>query len=282
MIKKKPFISVFTPNYNNGRYISETIKSILNQTYFNFEYIIIDDCSTDNSWIIIKKYAQIDKRIKIYRNNKNLNIVKTRNKGFKLSSPHSKYFAILDSDDIALPDRLSRQVIFLEKNFDYGLVGSNAIIINEESEKIGYRTFPSQDKTIRKTICKYNPIAHSSVMLRKKAIEEVGFYDRRWEVCEDYDYWLRVGISWKLGNIDDFLIKYRISRNQIKSRRIKETLKKTYKIQLRAVNYYGYKDNFLNKFIRIILLLFLIYPKIAYYMYSFFLSSFKRIKTIYL
>ena len=127
---ENPFITIFTPNYNGSKFISETLESILGQTYSNFEYIIIDDHSNDDSWKIIQKYAKKDNRIKIYRNEKNLGITKTRNKGFHLSSTRAKYFAIIDSDDVALFDRIKIQIEFLEKNSDYGLVGSNIIIIN--------------------------------------------------------------------------------------------------------------------------------------------------------
>ena len=115
----------------------------------------------------------------MFRNNKNLKIVKTRNKGFDLSSPKAKYFAILDSDDVALPNRIEIQVKFLEKNSDYGLVGSNLLIINENSEIIGIRKYPSTDSEIRKRIMRFNPIAQSSVLLRKEAIKEIGFYDKK-------------------------------------------------------------------------------------------------------
>jgi len=133
-MKKNPYVTIFTPNYNCARFISETIESILNQTYENFEYIIIDDCSTDRSWQIIQNYANKDKRIKIYRNKKNLGIVRNRNKGFKKRSPQSKYFVIIDSDDVSLKNRIELQVRFLEDNPYYGLVGSNVIIIDENSK----------------------------------------------------------------------------------------------------------------------------------------------------
>ena len=227
---KEPFLTVFSPNFNNERYISETIESIINQTYSNFEYLIIDDGSTDSSWEIIQKYAKKDKRIKIFRNEKNLGIVKTRNKGLKARSPKSKYFAINDSDDVSKLNRLRIQVEFLEKNQDHGLVGSNIIIINKDSQNIGFRKFPSSDKKIKKIIIRYNPIAQSSVTLRTEVVEQVGNYVAKWIFCEDYDYWLRVGMSWKLANINKPLIRYRISETQIKKRYLKESIKQTYKI----------------------------------------------------
>ena len=269
MRKKNPFITVFTPNYNGSKYISETIESVIKQSYTNFEYIIIDDHSTDNSWQIIQKYAKKDQRIKTFRNTRNLQIVKNRNCGFQHSSPEAKYFAIIDSDDVALPDKLKIQVNFLQNNPDYGLVGSNIIIINKNSQVIGFRKYPSTDNDIRKSILRFNPIAQSSVILRKDVIDEIGMYDETWRVCQDYDYWLRVGISWKFANINKPLIKYRLSSTQVKSTNLKETLQNTYKIQKKAIEKYGYKDTLLNKFFRIILKYSTIYSKIAYYVYKF-------------
>jgi len=264
---KKPFLSIFSPNYNNEKYIAETIENIINQTYSNFEYIIIDDGSTDSSWEIIQNYAKKDKRLKILRNEKNLGIVKTRNKGFKNRSQKSKYYAINDSDDVSSLNRIKIQISFLEKNQDYGLVGSNALLIDENSNLIGYRRYPLNDNKIRKNIINFNPFTQSSVMIRTAVIDQVGYYDENWNVCQDYDYWLRIGLNWKLANIDQPLIKYRISKTQVKSTNLKETLRNTYLIQKKAISKYGYRDNLYNKIIRIFLILFLLFPKLSYFIY---------------
>jgi len=265
MNKNQPFVTVFTPNYNNSKYISETIESILNQSYSNYEYLIIDDCSTDNSWAIIQEYAKKDKRIRIAQNKKNMGIVKTRNKGFINRSPKSEYFAIIDSDDVSIPHRLRTQVEFVEKNKDYGLVGSNTFIINGASKIVGFRQYPLNDTEIRKKITRFNPFAQSSVTIRTRTIEQTGLYDEHWEVCQDYDYWLRIGINWKFANIDEALIKYRISKTQVKFTSLKETIINTYLIQKRAISEYSYKDNNLNKLLRILLKSFSIFPKLLYY-----------------
>ncbi|MBM7409116.1 glycosyltransferase family 2 protein [Methanococcus maripaludis] len=230
-IENNPTVSVIMPNYNNEKYLPEAIESILNQTYENFEFIIIDDCSTDNSWKIIQKYAEKDNRIKAFRNEKNLKIVKTRNKGFKLMSSNSKYIAIFDSDDISMPERLEKQVAFLEKNPDYGLVGSHTLIIDENSEIIGYRKYETDFKKIIKNMLKKNQFAQPSVMIRKSAIYNVGFYDDEFEVCEDYDLWFKFAKNYKIINIDEFLLKYRISNTQSKSTKLKKTLIYTLKVQ---------------------------------------------------
>ncbi len=268
-----PFITVFTPNYNKSDFLSETIESILNQTYSNFEYVIVDDCSTDNSWEIIQSYASKDNRIKAYRNELNCAIVETRNRGLNHSSDDAKYFAIIDSDDVATPERLQSQVKFLEENLEYGLVGSDAIIIDEDSQKIGYRTYPHTDAEIREKIVRFNPFTQSSITIRKEAIREIGPYDEQWKVCQDYDYWLRVGKDWKLQNLEEPLIKYRLSRSQVKSTHLKETIQNTYRIQKKAINEYGYKDNFKNKFNRFLLRVSLLYPKIAYVFYKKFIVT---------
>ena len=262
-----PLVSVFTPNYNKAKFLRETIESVLQQTYANFEYIIIDDCSTDDSWNIINTYAAKDDRIKVYRNEENMKIVKTRNKGFNLSSENAKYFAILDSDDVSAPERLETQVTFLEDNPQYGLVGSNTIIINEESKEIGFRNYALSDLDIRKVITRINPIAQSSVLIRKQVIQEVGLYDEKWNVCQDYDYWLRIGIGWKIKNFNTPLIKYRLSSNQVKITNLKDTIKNTYLIQKKAIKEYKYKDSLYNKFYRLMLRLSFAYPKFAYFIY---------------
>jgi glycosyltransferase involved in cell wall biosynthesis len=268
-----PFITIFTPNYNKSKFLPETIESVLNQTYTNFEYIIVDDCSTDNSWEIIQSYVTKDNRIKAYRNELNCAIVETRNRGLNRSSDDAKYFAIIDSDDVASPDRIQYQVEFLEENPEYGLVGSDSIIIDENSQKIGYRTYPHTDAEIRKKIVRFNPFTQSSITIRKEVVREIGPYDEQWKVCQDYDYWLRVGKDWKLRNLEDPLIKYRLSSSQVKITHLKETVQNTYRIQKKAIKEYGYKDNFKSKIFRFSLKISLIYPKIAYFFYKKFVVS---------
>ena len=266
-MKELPFVTVFTPNYNKSKYLQETVESVLQQTYTNFEYIIVDDCSTDESWDIIRAYASKDERIRAYRNDENLKIVKTRNKGFQYSSKEAKYYAIIDSDDVSTPERLEKQVAFLEENPQYGLIGSDTIVIDEESKEIGYRKYASSDLEIRKVITRLNPIAQSSVLIRKQAIQDVGYYDEKWNVCQDYDYWLRIGIDWKLKNFNKPLIKYRLSGTQVKITNLKETVRNTYLIQKKAVKDYNYDDSLYNKFYRLILRLTILYPKFAYFIY---------------
>jgi len=254
---KEQKVSVVMPAYNASDYIKEAIDSVLNQTYSNFELIIIDDASTDNTWEIIKSYD--DKRIRPYKNEENLKIVKTRNKGFDLVSNNSKYIAIMDSDDICMPKRLKKEVNFLEKNKEYGLVGSHLIIINENSKKIGKRKYFTNYEDIKKNILVKNPIAQPSVMIRKKVIDEVsGYTSEGYDRSRDYDLWIRIFDKYKIINIDDYLLKYRVFSEQGKSTHLKETLKSTIQIQKKWLfkkKYFNFKA-FLNLILEYILLLF--------------------------
>ncbi len=278
--KNQPYITVFTPNYNNANFISETIESILNQTYTNFEYIIIDDGSTDESWNIIQKYANIDTRIKCYKNERNLKIVETRNRGFQYSSSKAEYFSIIDSDDVANKKRLEYQINFLEKNKGYGMVGSNAIVINENSKIIGHRNYPLENEKIKKIITRINPFTQSSVTLRKKVINEIGLYDKKWFVCQDYDYWLRVGRRWKLKNLEFPLIRYRLNTNQVKNKFLKETLLFTYEIQKKAIIDYGYKDSIYLKINRLFLQILVLFPRLTLIIYKIFVRYISKILKI--
>jgi glycosyltransferase involved in cell wall biosynthesis len=238
MKKKKkskicPLVSVIMPNYNNSIFISEAIESILNQSYTNFEFIIVDDCSRDNSWEIIKKYAKKDKRIKAFRNKRNLKIVNTRNKGFELIDKKSKYVAIFDSDDISLQNRLELQVNFLEKNRDYGAVGGHTYLINENSKRIGFRKYICEFKKLKQNILFRSPFAQPTVMIRAQVLEKVGYYssDGLFDRARDFDLWVRIFDEYKIINLDNFLIEYRISSTQGKKTHLKETLLSTIQVQ---------------------------------------------------
>lgn len=232
MRKNNPLVSVLMPAYNTERFISEAIDSILNQTYQNFEFLILDDASTDNTWKIIQKYAEKDLRVKAYQNEVNLNIVKSRNKLFTLADLKAKYYAIFDSDDVSLENRLEQEVEFLEENPEYGIVGGHNLIINEKSEVIAKRKYETDYKKIRKNILIQSPLSQPSVMIRKSSIEKVGIYNEAFQYCEDYDLWIRILTHFKIINIDKFLLKYRISIEQSKNLHLHRILINTIKIQL--------------------------------------------------
>jgi glycosyltransferase involved in cell wall biosynthesis len=211
--KKEISISVIVPSYNSERYLRESIESILNQTFGDFELIIVNDGSTDSSPEIIKEYSKKDRRVKFLNNPKNLGLQKSLNKA--ISEAKGKYIARMDADDISLPTRLETQYNYLEKNKDVFLVGSSAWIIDEDGKRIGaLRKFDVPNK-IKSKLEKRNPIIHPSVMFRAEA----RFRYRDKFVCsEDYDLYLRIlSKGLKITNLEEFLLEYRISKDSFVS-----------------------------------------------------------------
>ena len=204
-----PLISVVLPVYNAELYITDTINSILNQTYTNFELIIINDGSNDNSEACILQFQ--DQRIKYFKNEKNLKLIQTLNLGLGLAK--GKYIARIDADDIALPQRFEKQIDFLEKNSEYGIVGSFAETFGSENKKL---TFVQEDVDIRYAFLTHNPFVHSSVMIRNQILTENKLsFDLTQLHVEDYALWIEI-LNFSKGKIlPEILIKYRIHENQI-------------------------------------------------------------------
>ncbi|MCP3967399.1 MAG: glycosyltransferase [Lentisphaerae bacterium] len=224
-------VSVLLPVYNAEPYLTFTIESVLTQTYQLFEFIIIDDCSNDNSAAIIESYAGKDKRITFLSNEEHLGIAPTRNKLFNHLNPNSDYIALVDADDICLPSRLMCQIDFLKANPDIGAVGSSLVAINEYSQKIGLREYPLSPECIKNSIIRFNPIAQPSIMLRSSLKDKIGNYNESYTVCEDYDYWFRALKEFKIANLVEPVIYYRISKTQSKQKFIRATIINSLKIQ---------------------------------------------------
>lgn len=201
-----PKVSVVMSVYNGGVYLRDSISSILSQNFTDFDFIIVNDGSTDDSLEIIKSFS--DPRIKlISRGNKGL--IDSLNEA--ISCSNSEYIARMDADDISLPNRLSRQVEFLN-NFGIDLVGSWAIKINEKNEEIGAMSYPPADNNrIKKFFIKHNPFIHSSIMIKRSVLNSVGLYNPKYKHAEDYELWGRVLCKFRGANIQENLIKYRVN-----------------------------------------------------------------------
>lgn len=214
-----PKISVIMSVYNGEKFLKESVLSILNQTYADFEFIIINDGSTDLSLEILRGFEEKDKRIRlISRENKGL--TPSLNEGMKLAQ--GEYIARMDSDDISMPERFEKQITFLEKNKDIALCGTWAINIDENGNEIGEYKTPITNKEIKKNILFHNPFIHPSVMIRKSVFEKVGLYNEEFKHIEDYELWTRVIPRFKTANIQDFLLKYRLTSSGVtkKNRKI--------------------------------------------------------------
>lgn len=198
-----PRVSVLMPAYNVEKYVGEAIESILNQTFKDFEFIIINDGSTDNTAKIIKEYAKKDKRIKFINHSKNKGISETRNE--LLNSASGKYAAYHDSDDISLPTRLETQVNFLDKNPDISIVSA------------AFRTIPNNETHPTLTepgiIDFYisNPVPNAVAMFRTHDINKYNLrYNKEYKTAEDYDFWQRAARILRIHVLPDILYLYRI------------------------------------------------------------------------
>lgn len=203
-------ITVLMPVYNNEKYLRPAIESILNQKFTDFEFLIINDGSTDKSKEIIRSYK--DQRIRYEENIENLGIIKTLNKGIDLAK--GKYIVRMDGDDISLPERLKIQYDFMEKNPEIGVSGGKVETIGNMTS---YSTKPNNNsEEIRANLIFNTPFSHPSVIIRKDVLSSKNlFYDDNFPHAEDYELWTRVSKYSKLGNINKKILKYRMHEESI-------------------------------------------------------------------
>lgn len=241
MNNELPLVTVLMANWNTEKYVRQAIESILNQTYKNLEFIIVDDCSSDGSLAILEALASKDSRIKVLRNEENLKICKTLNKGE--AEARGVYIVRMDHDDIALPNRIERQVAFMERseNANVGVCGSFVEIIDENGKSQGEKKFPQSNEEVREAFWFQNPIQHSSAIIRKKCFEEFGGYDPDFVYAEDLELWLRFGQKYELRNISEVLLQYRVhGTNKILTSQ-KTMIKNAMRARSLAHKKYGYR-----------------------------------------
>lgn len=207
MRNNNPEISVIMSVYDGQSCLLEAVESILNQTFKDFEFIIIDDGSTDRTPEILKEYARKDERIKIITNPKNIGLTKSLNQAIKEAK--GKYIVRMDADDISLPERLEQQIEFMRKNPEAGLLGTTYYEMNLKGEIVGDKFFPTSNKKLKKVLIKYNPFFHASVMIRKEILDRIGLYNENIPKAQDYDLWFRIAKDYKIANLPLPLMKRR-------------------------------------------------------------------------
>jgi len=201
-----PKVSVLTPAYNAERYIWESINSILSQTFGDFEYIIVDDGSTDKTWEIICAYAERDVRIIPYQNQSNLWISATRNRLVSLST--TDYIVWQDADDISMDYRIEKLYAYMLEHPEVGICWGGLQFFDETGD-ISYRLYLEDDSQVRKTIFRYSPLSQWVSIYRKIAIVEAGMYDVSLPTAEDLDLSFRIGKTYKFWNIREIVLRYR-------------------------------------------------------------------------
>jgi glycosyltransferase involved in cell wall biosynthesis len=212
---KKPTVSVIIPTYNRAHLIGRAIQSVLNQTYPDFELIIVDDASTDHTENVIKEFLQKDKRISYLKHDKNKGGSAARNTGIKTSK--GEYIAFLDSDDEWLQGKLEKQTrFFLDKSIDVALVYTGSLKINGNLEKISTKIIHKKKGWIFKDLLlKYCIGPTSSIMIRQKCLKDVGLFDEDLPSCHDWDLWLRISKKYKIDCLEEPLVKYYINEMSI-------------------------------------------------------------------
>lgn len=210
MISDVPKVTVLMPVYNGEKYLREAIESILSQTFRDFEFLIINDGSTDNSVKIIESYD--DPRIRLVNNESNLKLVVTLNKGLLLS--RGEYIARMDADDISFPERLELQVKFMDNQTKVGICGTWIETIGDDSGII--IKYPTDSKIIQSRLLFDSPLAHPSVIFRKIFLERfVLKYDVNDLYAEDWSMWQKCSFIFPISNIPKVLLKYRISEQSM-------------------------------------------------------------------
>lgn len=225
-----PRVTIVMPVYDAEAYLKQALESILEQAFGDWELIAIDDGSRDGSRSILDHFAATDPRIKLLSNTTNLGIVETLNRGWR--EARGQYIARLDADDVALPNRLSRQVEFLDEHPAVALVGSAAIRIDSDGRHLSIAQVPTSNRGIKATLPRHNCFNHPSVMLKRAALEAVGGY--RFDHVEDYDLWLRLSERFDLANLTEPLILYRIHAGQVSLRALEEQVCRALAVRVAA------------------------------------------------
>lgn len=228
-------VTILMAAFNASKFIADSIKSALNQTFQNFELLIINDGSTDNTETIIQSFH--DPRIRVIKNETNRGLIESRN--IALLEARGNFIAILDSDDIAIPDRLEKQLNAFQNNPDLAVVGSRALIIDQNGNETGERldVFTDIDK-IKITLFFENTIVHSSTMIKTKIFREVNGYQGD-ILIEDYDLFYRISQKYAIENLEDYLVKYRIHGTNISIRKRDQLDQALYNLKIRQVDQFA-------------------------------------------
>jgi glycosyltransferase involved in cell wall biosynthesis len=215
--QQAPLISVLMPAYNCEAYVLEAVSSILSQSFADFELLVIDDGSTDSTRKLLDSVH--DPRLRLVSNERNIGLIGTLNRGLDLAL--GRYIARMDADDVSAPERLEKQVLYLEEHPDVHVLGSMVNLINEQGMVFGAISgYPTGSEEIHRYLLRECCLIHPSVIFRKDTVEAAGGYSADARHAEDYDLWLRLSDHHKIANLPDKLVSYRMHRNQVSIRNL--------------------------------------------------------------
>lgn len=224
-MKQNPTISVIMPVYNQGDYVEEAIESIIKQTYTDFEFIIVNDGSTDNTEDSILLYT--DERIIYMKNERNIGNYPARNIGLQMAK--GKYVAVMDADDIALPVRLERQFMYMEDHPETSAIGSWFRF----SDNLQLCKHPVEDEKIRIALLRDNSFMHASLLIRSEVLHHLNGYNEQFKYAADYDLVCRIALKGQVFNLPEYLMIYRRHSLQISQKHIQEQQMYAHKIRIR-------------------------------------------------
>ena len=222
-----PRVSVVMPVYNGEKYLAEAVESILGQTLRDFEFVIINDGSTDGSADILRRYQQEDARIRFYHQ-ENQGWVASANRGCQLAQ--GEYIARMDHDDVSLPERLARQVWYLEAHPEIGVLGTWIQEIDSSGLTRDTRRKLTMPRVIEWGLCFESCLANPTVMMRRAVIERLGFYRAEATYAADYDLWARALSVTQLANIPEVLLQYRVWPESLSYRHLETAQRSAAKI----------------------------------------------------
>jgi glycosyltransferase involved in cell wall biosynthesis len=248
-----PLVSILVATYNRANLIGIALASVQKQSYKNWELIVIDDASTDDTQKIVASFIQNDPRIRYVRQAQNVGIARNRNTG--LTEAKGEFVAVLDSDDIWTDtDKLAKQVAFLQKNTETAAVGTFVSVIDAKGLVKKLVRYQISDSGIRSHLFRRNQFAQSSIMYRKAAVQAVGGYDATYTVNDDYDLWLKLGRTSKLANLPEFTAGYRVHAGGItKTKRLKAAKEHLAIMKAHKKSYPRYALGVLKAYLRILL-----------------------------
>ncbi len=212
-----PRITVLLPVYNAGAFVDDAVQSILAQTFTDFELLCIDDGSTDGSVARLDQLAVGDSRIRVIHQ-PNAGLVQTLNRG--IAEARGELIARMDADDIALPDRLAKQVAFLDQHPAVAVVGGAAAFFNAKGLTGQVLAHPAEPEAIRVALAVDSAIVHPAAVIRRSALAAVGGYRQPFTDAEDYDLWLRLAEKFDLANLPDIVLHYRFHEQQVSVRKV--------------------------------------------------------------
>jgi len=216
---KNALVSVIMATFNEPvAYIRASIESVLNQTYNNFEFIIVDDSTNSETITAIDSYIS-DSRVTVVRSKNRMGFVRALNEGLKLAK--GQYIVRMDGDDISMKDRFEKQLDFLNKHKDVDVLGGNMLIINETGNVTSKRKYPSTGLMLQIKSIFRSPVAHPTVMFRRSIPENHFYYDETFKKAEDTEFWFRLrNNGYKIANLPCDLLKFRISGDLSRKRNV--------------------------------------------------------------